>query len=60
MMFKCIFYKYFLISNKFLYFELKLLKNKMINNFSNLNEDEKICDGKHNNNVCESVEIKLK
>jgi len=37
-------------------------KNKLINNFSNLNEDEKICDGNtnYNNNVCESVEIKLK
>lgn len=37
-------------------------KNKLINNFSNLNEDEKISDGNtnYNNNVCESVEIKLK
>ena len=37
-------------------------KNKLINNFSNLNEDEKICDGNtnYNNNICESVEIKLK
>lgn len=36
--------------------------NKSINNFSNLNEDEKICDGNtnYNNNICESVEIKLK
>jgi hypothetical protein len=37
-------------------------RKKLINNFSNLNEDEKICDGNtnYNNNVCESVEIKLK